>query len=194
MPGLSGAISGLNSNLDTTAIIDALLTFDKQNVTLLQYDQTVKTNQITTYQAINTKLLAFQTQAAMLARSATFAANSVTVEGEEYLTAVAGDDAALGNYSLRVASLAQNHQIASQGFSEAEAASLGVGAISISVGDGSSKTITIDSASSSLEGIKRAINNAKAGVTATVINDGSSSNNYRLMLSADKTGEKNRIT
>ena len=193
MAGLSGAISGLNSNLDTTAIIDALLTFDKQNVTLLQYDQTVKTNQITTYQAINTKLLAFQTQAAMLARAATFAATSTSVEGEEYLTAIAGDDAALGNYSLRVAALAQNHQIASQGFSEAEAASLGTGTISIALGNGSTKTITIDSANSSLEGIKRAINNAKVGVTATVINDGSSSNSYRLMLSADKTGEKNKI-
>lgn len=193
MAGLSGAISGISSNLDTNAIIDALLTFEKQNVLLLQYDQTVRTNQMSTYQAINTKMLAFQTQAGLLARSATFSATSLSVSGEDYLTAVASDDAALGSYSLRVAALAQNHQIASQGFSEQDAASLGVGSISISVGDGSTKTITIDSANSSLEGIKRAINNAKVGVTATVVNDGSSSNNYRLMLSADKTGEKNKI-
>ncbi len=193
MAGLSGAISGINSNLDTNAIIDALLTYDKQNVLLLQYDQTVRTNQITTYQAINSKLLAFQTQAGLLARPSTFSATSVEVSGEEYLTAVAGDDAAIGSYSLRVAALAQNHQIASQGFSEQEAAGLGTGTISIAVGDGSTKTISIDSANSSLDGIKRAINNAKIGVTATVVNDGSSSNNFRLMLSADKTGAKNKI-
>ena len=193
MAGLSGAISGINSNLDTAAIIDALLTFEKQNVLLLQYDQTVKTNQMSTYQAINTKMLAFQTQAGLLARASTFSATKVSVSGEEYLTAIAGDDAALGNYSLRVAALAQNHQIASQGFSEQEAASLGTGTLSIAVGDGSTKTITIDSANSSLDGIKRAINNAKIGVTATIVNDGSRSNNYRLMLSADKTGEKNKI-
>ncbi len=193
MAGLSGAISGINSNLDTAAIIDALLTFEKQNVLLLQYDQTVKTNQMSTYQAINTKMLAFQTQAGLLARASTFSATKVAVSGEEYLTAIASDDAALGNYSLRVAALAQNHQIASQGFSEQEAASLGTGTLSIAVGDGSTRTITIDSANSSLDGIKRAINNAKIGVTATIVNDGSSSNNYRLMLSADKTGEKNKI-
>ena len=193
MAGLSGAISGINSNLDTAAIIDALLTFEKQNVLLLQYDQTVKTNQMSTYQAINTKMLAFQTQAGLLARASTFSATKVSVSGEEYLTAIAGDDAALGNYSLRVAALAQNHQIASQGYSEQEAASLGTGTLSIAVGDGSTRTITIDSANSSLDGIKRAINNAKIGVTATIVNDGSSSNNYRLMLSADKTGEKNKI-
>lgn len=194
MTGLAGSISGLNSNLDTAAIIDALLTFEKQNVTLLQYEQTVKTNQVATYQAINTRLLAFQTQANFLARPASFSATSVSVEGEEYLSAAASEDAAIGNYSLHVTSLAQNHQIASQGFSEQEMANLGTGTIAIAVGDGSTKTITIDSANSSLEGIKRAINNAKVGVTATIINDGSSSNNYRLMLSAERTGEKNKIT
>ena len=194
MAGLSGAISGINSNLDTNSIIDALLTFEKQNVLLLQYDQTVKTNQMATYQAINTKMLAFQTQAGLLSRASTFSATKVSVTGEEYLTAIAGDNAALGNYSLRVAALAQNHQIASQGYSEQEAASLGTGTISIAVGDGSTKTINIDSANSSLDGIRRAINNAKVGVTATIVNDGSKSNNFRLMLSADKTGEKNKIT
>ncbi len=193
MAGIQGSIQGLNSNLDTAAIIDALLTFDKENVTLLQYDQAVKTNQISTYQAINTRLLAFQTQAAALARSSTFSATSISVSDEDYLLAVGGDDAGIGSYSLAVTALAQNHQIASQGFSETEAANLGTGSVTITVGDGSSRTITVDSTNNSLDGLRRAINEAKIGVTATVINDGSSSNNFRLMLSADKSGEKNKI-
>lgn len=193
MAGLSGSIQGLNSNLDTTSIIDALLTFDKQNVTLLEYDQALKTNQISTYQAINTRLLAFQTQAAALGRAAAFSATKIDVSNEDYLLAVGGENAGIGSYSLAVTALAQNHQIASQGFSEAEAANLGTGTITITVGDGSARTITIDSTNNSLDGIRRAINDAKIGVTATVINDGSSSNAYRLMLSADKTGAKNKI-
>lgn len=90
--------------------------------------------------------------------------------------------------------LAQSHQIASQGFSESEAANLGTGSIVIKVGGGSEKRVTIDADNSSLEGIKNAINSAKVGVTATIVNDGSVSNPYRLILSADKTGAKNKIT
>jgi flagellar hook-associated protein 2 len=194
MPGLAGAISGINSKLDTTAIVDAMLIYEKQNVTLLQYNQTVKTNQITTYQAINTRLLAFQTQAALLARSDAFDATKVSVSDEDYLTATAGSSVGLGTYALNVTALAQNHQIASQGFSKEEAAKIGTGTITIAVGDASSKTITIDTGSGTLEGVKNAINSAKIGVTASVINDGTTSNQYRLLLTADKTGAKNKIT
>jgi flagellar hook-associated protein 2 len=193
MPGLAGAVSGINSKLDTTAIVDAMLTYEKQNVTLLQYNQTVKTNQITTYQAINTRLLAFQTQAGLLARSDAFDATKVTVSDEDYLTATAGSSVGLGTYSLNVAALAQNHQIASQGFSKEEAAKIGTGTITITVGDASSKTITIGTGSGTLDGLKNAINSAKIGVTASVINDGTTSNQYRLLLTADKTGAKNKI-
>ena len=194
MPGLAGAISGINSKLDTTAIIDAMLTYEKQNITLLQYNQTVKTNQITTYQAINTRLLAFQTQAGLLSRNDTFDATKINVSDEDYLTATAGSNVGLGTYSLNITALAQNHQIASQGFSKEEAAKIGTGTITITVGDASPKTITIDTGSGTLDGLKNAINNANVGVTASVINDGTTSNPYRLLLTADKTGAKNKIT
>ncbi len=194
MPGTAGSVQGINSGLDTNSIVDAMLVYDKQRVAMLQNDQTTKTNQISTYQAISTKLLAFQSQAALLARGDTYNANKVSVSNEDFLTATAGDNVALGTYALSVAALAQNHQIASQGFSDQEAADLGTGTIVIKVGDGSEKTITIDSANSSLQHIRDAINNADAGVTATIINDGSSANQYRLMLTADKTGAKNQIS
>ncbi len=194
MPGLSGSIDGLNSGLDTASIVEALLLYDNNRVTLLEYDQTVKTNQISTYQSINTKLLAFQTQAALLSRADTYDSTKVSVSNEDYLTAIAGDNVAPGSYSISVAALAQNHQIASQGFSDQEAANLGTGTITIKVGSGSEKTITIGSDSSSLESIRDAINAANAGVTASIINDGTDANSYRLLLSADKTGAKNKIT
>jgi flagellar hook-associated protein 2 len=194
MPGLAGAVSGINSKLDTPAIIDAMLTYEKQNITLAQYDQTVKTNQITTYQAINTRLLAFQTQAGLLSRNNALGTTKISVSDENYLTATAGTNVGLGTYALNILALAQNHQIASQGFSKEEAAQTGTGTITITVGDSSPKTITIGSGSGTLDGIKNAINSANIGVKASVINDGTSSNPYRLLLTGDKTGAKNIIT
>lgn len=186
-------ISGLMSNLNTDEIIDALLTYDKQNVTLLQYDQTVKTNQISTYQAINAKLLAFQTQAKLLSRTDSFISSTVISSDEDYVRAIAGTDIALGSYAINVDAMAQNHQIASHGFSEQEAASLGTGTVQISVGDGSTTTITLDSSNNSLEGLTRAINNANMGVSASIINDGTGNDPYRLLLTSSKTGAKNVI-
>jgi flagellar hook-associated protein 2 len=47
--------------------------------------------------------------------------------------------------------------------------------------------ITIDATNNTLQGIRDAINNAKIGVTATIVADGSS-NPYRLVITSDKTG------
>lgn len=193
MPGIQGSINGINSNLDTNAIIEAMLTYDKQNVTLLQYDQTVKTNQIATYQALNTRLLALQTSAGLIGRNDAFTSSKINVSDEVYLTATGGDDVGLGTFAVNIDALAQNHQLASQGFSAQEITNLGTGTITIAVGDASPKTITIDSSNNTLEGLKNAINRANVGVKASVVNDGTSSNQYRLILSADKTGAKNTI-
>jgi len=51
--------------------------------------------------------------------------------------------------------------------------------------------IDINSSNNTLEGIKTAINNSDAGVTASIINDGSS---YRLSITGTSTGADNKIT
>lgn len=51
-----------------------------------------------------------------------------------------------------------------------------------------SKTITLDAASQSLQGIRDAINKGDMGVTATIVSDGSAKP-YHLVLTSNKTGE-----
>jgi flagellar hook-associated protein 2 len=187
-------ISGINSQLDTNEIVEALLTYDHQNVTLLEYNQVVKTNEISTYQAINAKLLAFQAQARLLAKTDSFSATQISVSNDSYLSAAASEGIGLGNYSVNVEALAQNQQLASQGFDSIDSAVLGSGTVTLQVGDASATTLTINASNNSLEGLKEAINASNAGVTASIINDGSSKNAYRLLLSADKTGAGNTIS
>ncbi len=59
-------------------------------------------------------------------------------------------------------------------------------------GDKKPVSITISAANSSLTGIRDAINNAKAGVSASIINVGNGE--YRLSITSDDTGEKNAMT
>jgi len=192
MPGLN-TIEGINSGLNTAEIVDAILIFERQNVVRLEYEQAEKTNIVTALKALQAKFLALHTQLAKLTRSSTFEASTVNVSDESILSASVSGRVGAGSYDIQVLSLARNHQLASQGFGDESLASFGTGTISISVGDGSLHAVTIDAGNNSLVGIKRAINDAEAGVTATIVNDGSSSRPYRLILTADDTGVANKI-
>lgn len=189
----STSIDGLASGLNTTEIVNAIIQFERRNAILMEFDQAQRTNIISSYKALQAKLLAFNSQVNILTNPATFNKVDINVSDDTFLTASAAGKAALGNFDIQVLAVARNDQIASQGFDDASKSAFGTGTISITVGDGSQKTITIDSTNNSLIGIKTAINNAEIGVTATIINDGSSSNPFRLMISVDNTGAANSI-
>ena len=60
------AVSGLGSGIDTTAIINALMTVNGQTKTNLQTQQTANNTKISDYQDLNTKMLALQSAARSL--------------------------------------------------------------------------------------------------------------------------------
>jgi flagellar hook-associated protein 2 len=192
MSGLQ-TIEGLISNLDTSSIISAIMKAEREPVTLLEEDLAKKTNQVAAYQAVLAKFLALQTNSAQLKDAGSFNKTSVNVSDSDVLTATAKERVASGTYSIRVLSLAKSHQLASQGYGSASEESFGTGTIKLSVGNASLKTIDIKEGNNSLIGIKNAINNANVGITASIINDGSSSNAYRLLLTSNKSGAVNDI-
>lgn len=67
------------------------------------------------------------------------------------------------------------------------------GAATLFAGNGSgTKSITIDGTNNTLQGMRDAINAAAMGVSATIVNDGSSTP-YRLVLTSNSTGLSNSI-
>ena len=192
MAGLT-SIDGLVSGLKTSDIIDSIMAIERRPAVLMEQDQTEKTNIVSALKALQAKLLALSTDVAALTRPATYNSASVKVSDDTILSATASGRGISGSYDLQVLSLARNHQMASQGFSDQSAALLGTGTITLAVGNGTAKTITIDAGNNSLTGIKKAINDAHIGVTATIINDGSTSAPYRLVLTGDKPGAANSI-
>jgi flagellar hook-associated protein 2 len=191
MPSFS--IDGINSKLDTTAIIDSIINFERNNAVLLERRIAETTNEVTTLKALQAKIVALDSAVSKLTRARNFETSFAKMSQDGYLTASTTGRVGKGSYDLRVLSLARNHQIASQGFNDQSLADLGSGTVTIQVGEKSSRTITVDAANNSLVGLKSAINEAKAGVTASIINDGTGKNPYRLVLTADDPGYKNRI-
>ena len=188
------SIDGLMSGLDTGALIDAIMAVERRSVTLLEARQARVNVQLEAFRALNTKLLAFQTAAQALSGSSAFRARAVSVSDESILTATAASGAATGTCAVTVQALARAHQIASQGYADTDTATLGTGTLQIQIGDGETTTIDVTSANNTLAGLRDAINAADAGVTATIINDGSDAFSYRLVLTADATGLDNAIS
>ena len=193
MPALS-SIDGLSSGLNTTQIIDALIKAERQPAVLMEQEEADKTNIITALQALQAKIVGLGSIATQLSQRTALQKFLVNVSDDKYLTAKSDGEVSVGSYDIQVQSIARNNQLASQGYADQSQAVLGAGSISIGVGTGSVRTITIDSSNNSLVGVARAINDAKIGVSASVINDGSSSNPYRLMLTGSKTGLANKIS
>ncbi len=186
-------IDGIASGIDTQSYIDAIIDFERRPAYLMEIDQAEKTNIVSTLGALQAKIFGLKSLTASLMRSATFEKGTVSLSDEGFLSATANGRVSAGSYDLQVLSLARNHQIASQGFNDESEAIFGTGTILLGVGDRSAKTITIDSSNNSLIGIKQAINEADAGVRATIIDDGSESNPFRLVISGQGTGIKNSI-
>jgi len=192
MPGTS-SISGIISGLDTQSIISQLMELARGPVTRMETRKTSLSNQITAWQDANTRILALKTKAGALATASTFDAKTATSSDESIVTGTATYSAQAGSYYLTVNSLARAHQLKTEGYANTTS-TVGTGTISIAVGSGAAKDIVIDDTNNSLIGVRDAINRSGAGVTATIINDGSAGNPYRLIITSDTSGVAGRLT
>lgn len=189
------SFQGLASGLDTNQLIQGLLAVQQQQITNLQNRQAQIIQQESAYNTIQSNLLALQTAAGSLSStfSSVFDARTAASSNSNLATASANSGAQAGVYSFKVNSLAQAQQIASQGFDSASS-TITQGTFAFQVGTGAVNTITINSTNNTLQGLASAINTANAGVTASVVNDGSSSQGYHLLLTSNNSGTANAIT
>lgn len=94
-----------------------------------------------------------------------------------------------GTYEFEVLSLANSDSIMTYGFPDRDSSEVGVGYISFKTPEGAVKDIYINSDNNTLEGVAGAINDAKLGVTAMVVNDGTDADSpWRLVISGKSTG------
>jgi flagellar hook-associated protein 2 len=140
MPGIN-SIDGIVSNLDTTAIVDAIINAERSRVTLMEEQKASKTDQITVYNSVSALLLGLKSKVSAMTLPSTFDKNKITVSDESFVSAAASGNVATGSYKISIDHLARNHQIASQGFADSNSTNIGTGSFKISVGSGSVSTL-----------------------------------------------------
>ncbi len=188
------SIDGLVSGLDTTSIIEGLVSLQDAQVGRLNERKNEIVQQQTAFQGINARLLSFRSTMSRLNRTtnAVFDERTVSSSSESIITASAGSRAIEGSYSLQVNSLAKAHQIGSQGFSSTSS-SITEGTIEFKLGDRPATEITIDSSNNTVSGLVAAINAQSDDIAAAIVHD-QSTNSDRILLTSKYTGASNEIT
>ena len=190
------SFSGLASGLNTDALVQNLLRFNQQRISLLTQNVQKDTTRKNIFQGVQSRLQTLQLTANKLAQpqGSVFDNKVVSSSNSDLVTAAVGMGAQTGVTSLRVLTLAQADQIASQGY-EDPGSLISQGTFQIQSGS-QSATLNIDSTNNTLSGLAAAINNAGIGVSATIVNTGSSdprTQPYRMLLTSSATGTANAI-
>lgn len=211
------ATVGTTTGLDVNALVTGLMKIERAPVDKLTAKETSYQAKLTALGQIKSKMATLQSAATNLGSSSTssLAKFTATASDSSVFSATAASTAVAGTYSLAVTNLAQAQKLVTTGQASSTTAlsdgtattvSFDFGTISggtLSAGAYSGATftangnaplsITIDSSNNTLEGIRDAINAAGAGVTATLINDGSATSPYRLALSVNNSGISNSL-
>jgi len=187
------ATSGVVSNIDYQSLITQLVGIRRQSITQLQTDK--KGLEITNnaYSNLSSKIKDLVSAADTLRTSTAFGSFKTTVSDGNAISATAGTGASYGSHSIVVSTLAKSHKMAADGVAAASSAiAAGAGSFSFQVGAGAVQTVAVD-ATTTLTSLKDSINALNAGVSASVVNDGSAPNPYRLILTGSSTGTSNSV-
>lgn len=184
-------VDGLISGIQSSDIIDAFINAERATTRLLERNKDLFKARQEAVRTFNTRMLSAQLDLGNLKRSSTFQSRTATSSlSDKAAITNTSTTAVPGVYSLDVKAVAQAHQLAAVGQVSATS-SFASGSISLQLGDAPATQITF-SAGGSLNDIATAINNSSAGISASIINDGSGTP-FRLVLKGGKTGAANDI-
>lgn len=198
-------VSGIASGIDTTAIINALIAAKRQPAVDMETKITANTAKISALNDFKTKMLAVTTALDKLrgnpgsttsvfdskaVSGTTAAASGTPSDVDSLLIASVANTAQNMTHTIKINSLAAAQQIRSDSVASTNTplSTLGITPGTITIGG---KAITISSTDTMLD-LASKINNAGAGVNASIVSS-SSTSNY-LLLTASTTGTANAIT
>lgn len=203
---------GLGSGLDIRGIVDGLVAAESRPKEFqLAQRETDLQAKLSSFGIFKSALSDVRSSLAGLRSSDSFGKLTANTSDEEVVTASAASNAETGSYTVESKQLAQAHSLASDGFEDSNAI-VGSGTLTIKFGtkeittdeltgdetytgfqqnsDQGTLTIELDETNNTLIGMRDAINAQDAGVSASIIFDGSA---YRLVMSADDTGAENSL-
>ncbi|MGH7038656.1 MAG: flagellar filament capping protein FliD [Stellaceae bacterium] len=184
------ALTGLLSSSQITSLIEQASTAYQAPANALQTQEQPIEAKISALDKVDSALTGLQSAISGLADVQSLNQRTVTTSPTGTVSASVTNTAALGTYSLTNIHLAAAQSLISSSYASASA-SVGTGSLTIRVGGGSATTVTIAGGQGTLSGIASAIDEAHAGVEASVLFDGTADH---LVVTSDATGTANAFT
>jgi len=204
MPAITSL--GVGSGLDIGGLVDQLVAAEVQPASSrLDRREANLQAELSAFGTLKSALAGVQDQLKGL--STIGAARTTSSSNTDLIAASATANAVPGSYDIEVGQLAQAHALASRSYG-ALTDVVGTGTLDFQFGTTdyeaatdsyngfipnparSPQTLIIDETNNTLEGVRDAINTARMGVNAVIVNDGSG---YRLLLSAEDSGAANSL-
>jgi flagellar hook-associated protein 2 len=185
-----GAFTGTASNIDTKAIVDAIISAERRPAQLMERSISTLTTRKSAWGAYRTILNDINTAAKALRSGTAFGGRTTSVagtaaSGRPILSATAGSTSTPGIYNVEVQSLARSGtgNTAAQALATAPILTGGATTASLTL---NGTTITVDATNNSLEGLRDTINSTTAAnVSAYIVQTGSGAS---LVLKAKTSG------
>lgn len=181
--------NGLGSGLQVADIVGAIVGAEKVPFeTRLNQKEGKITTDISAVGALKSALQKVQDSISSLADDDRYQLREAK-GNDDFISMASNKDAEIGNYSVKVDTLAEKHKLVSAGIGSEDV--VGEGTLTINSGDNSFDVTASDSAT--LADIRDSINNSSdnKSVIATIITD---DNGQHLVLSSKETGLANAIT
>jgi len=192
------------SGLDTNGIVAALVNAEVAPLTArLDRQERERNAELSSLGGLKASLASIESSLETLEGGAAF--DALTVSSPSEVSVTQSGTASAGRFDMSVINLASAHSLYSASFA-ATTTEVGSGTLTIDIGtptyvSGSSgaysgfsssttTNITIDSTNNTVAGIRDAINDADAGVTAAILLDGS---NVRLVVTSNDTGASKAV-
>ncbi len=187
------SVGGLASGIDTQSVISQLTELERRPIAKMQRDIAELQQFQAAFSGLGSRFAELNAVSTQLSMD-NLTTPSVSVSDTTKATVTATGGAIEGNHSLVVTQLADAHRIGSQGFSDADTAISGVaGTFTVQVGAAGAQTSISITTSTTMNDLANSINAADGDVSASVVNDGTTDNSYRLVLTSRNPGLDNTI-
>ncbi|MDH6237285.1 flagellar filament capping protein FliD [Cryobacterium sp. CG_9.6] len=186
---MSMAIDGLVSGLDTTGLINSLMTLEAGPQTILKSKVSESTSFISALQGLNSSVASLATLATKTAKDGAFDLYSAT-SSSSAATVIASSGASAGQIDLVIDQLAQRQVSVSN-------AVVAWPGKNFSITSAAGVRTDISATTSNLDDVVMAVNNANAGVTAVKVAAGMDADGnpvYRVQFTSTQTGAAGGFT
>jgi flagellar hook-associated protein 2 len=176
------SFTGLATGMDTATIVSQLVELKREPIYRLQRQRSSYETQLSALGTLKARLTALQDAAKAIDTSNEFAALVGASSNENVVRVTAGSESAPGSYDIVVTALAQAQKSRSQGYDNT-LVDMGLGTLAFTVG-GELQELEL-SEYTNLQELAERINTEIDGVSASIINDGSATGGYSLVLTGD---------